>query len=396
MSSGKSRKERYSLHNAVKLLQSGEEYFSALENLIHSAHEEIHLQTYILAQDETGQRIANALIQASSVRGVKVYLLVDAYGSQNLSGAFIQNLKQAGIQFQKYGRFYSHGRLHIGRRLHRKVVVADGKSAIVGGINISNNYNDIQGQKAWLDFAVLLHGAVCNRLHLICRQRWMNIRFKKFSGKIRKPHLSASSSHTSEMLVRVSQNDFLRRKNDTAITYRNAIRQSMSTIIIVGGYFLPGGQVRRLLKSAVRRGVKICVLVSEKSDVSLAINARRYLYDWLLRYNIAIYEYIPSNVHGKVLVADSKFVSVGSYDLNNLSTYSNIELNIDIRDEAFALKCVHTLKRIMENECRLVTKEYFEKEITLFQRLINWFSYRFVKTFFVLSVWLANRKDKDI
>lgn len=377
------------------MLQSGDEFFTALEGMINNARQEIHLQTYILANDETGKRITDALIEASRVRKVKVYLLVDAYGSQNLPLAFISELESAGIQFRKYGRFYSNGKLHIGRRLHRKIVVADGEVAIVGGINISNNYNDLPASHAWLDFAVLVRGVICNRLNLLCRQRWLKTRFKKLSLKIRKPKLHEAAGVAAQTLVRVSQNDFLRRKNEVAITYRQTIRQSMSSIIIVGGYFLPGGQVRRLLKNAIQRGVRISILVSAKSDVKLAIYARQYLYDWLLRNHICIYEYLPSNVHGKVLVSDSKFVSIGSYDLNNLSTYSNIELNLDIHNEEFASLCRNSLESIMHKDCRLITKADYEQHITLFQRLINWFSYRFVKTFFVLSVWLANKREKD-
>ena len=88
-------------------------------------------------------------------------------------------------------------------------------------------------------------------------------------------------------------------------------------------------------------------------------------------------------------------MSIGSYDLNNLSTYSNIELNLDIHNEEFAVLCKNKLESIMQKDCRLITKADYEQHITLFQRLINWFSYRFVKTFFVLSVWLANKREKD-
>ncbi len=395
MSQGTKKKERYTSNNSVHLLQSGERFFSALELLIREAKEEIHFQTYILADDETGQRIANALMEAARHRNVKVYLLVDAYGSQQLSTAFIRELEDSGIEFRKYGQFYSHGNLHIGRRLHRKVVVADGHVSIVGGINISNNYNDRPGFKAWLDFAVLVKGSASRRLQLICRQRWLNIRFKRFSKRILKPHLASVHHQSANTLVRVSQNDFIRRKNEVAIAYRQAIRQSMHSLLIVGGYFLPGGQVRRLLREASRRNVVVCILVPENSDVKPAIYARQYLYDWLLRNKIRIYEYLPSNVHGKMLIADSKFVSIGSYDLNNLSTYSNIELNLDIRDDSFSLKCENLINEIIKNDCKLITKEDFERQITWLHRLRNWFSYRFVKTFFVLALWFANKKERD-
>ena len=193
--------------------------------------------------------------------------------------------------------------------------------------------------------------------------------------------------------VRVGQNDYLYRKNEIARVYRDSIRTCERTLTLVGGYFLPGGQTRRILRDAVQRGIDIKIIVSYKSDVKLVYMARRYLYSWLLKNKIRIYEYHPSNVHGKVLIADSKFTSIGSYDLNNLSTYSNIELNLSISDENFATDFENILEEIIAKQCSLVTESDFRKRVNSIDFFLSWISYQLVKTFFMLSLLLAKKSE---
>lgn len=386
-------KSPYKRGNNVAWIQSGKAYFDLLEKLIDSARQEIHLQTYIFASDETGNKIADALIRAAK-RKIQVFLLVDAFGSKDLSAQTIQSFKNAGIHYREFGRFFSHGTMHIGRRMHHKITVIDGQISIVGGINISNNYNAIHGTIPWLDFAVILKGNISSRIRFICLKRWKN-KIKTVHDK-RKfllfPTLLAAKGSSP---VRVRRNDFTLNKFEISISYREAIRSSKNSILLVGGYFLPGGRTRRLLKKAIERGVDICVIVSEQSDVTLVVNARRYLYQWLLRNKINVYEYQPSNVHGKVLISDNKWTSIGSYDMNNLSTYSNIELNVDIKDELFSANLSNHIHSIREKDCKKINREDFQKKSTVFYKLKLWFSYRIVKTFFVLSALLAGNAEGE-
>lgn len=383
----------YLKKNLVTLVQSGEDFMRSCEDVIAGAETEIHLQTYILEPDETGRRIMDALKAASESRKVKVFVLVDAYGSQNLSSAFRRELMDSGVQIKRFGKLYSRGSFHIGRRLHRKVLVADGKIAVVGGINISNKYTDQINSPAWLDFAVKVQGDAARRLLLVCRIKWKRAGFSGFPKQLRagiEPQVLLSEAG---VYVKVSQNDYINRKNEIAKSYRREISNSKRSITIVGGYFLPGGYMRRLLKEAVLRGVEIKIIVSYHSDVRLVFLARRYLYTWMLRNKISIYEYKPANVHGKVLICDSKFVSIGSYDINNLSTYSNIELNLEISDEKFAKQVNDRLEEIIEKNCVLVTIKNFRKRINPLTMFQSWISYQLVKTLFVLSVLLAKKTE---
>jgi cardiolipin synthase len=383
----------YLKKNLVKLIRSGEEFISNLEALINTAEKEIHLQTYIFEPDETGRRVMDALKQASIKRGIKIFVLVDAYGSQNFGAKYLREMTDAGIEFRYFGKLFSRGSFHIGRRLHRKVLVADGRMAIVGGMNISNKYSGQGETPEWLDFAVRVDGDSARRLLLICRKKWMRTRFKRYPKNLREGILNAEGDSKAVVAVKVGQNDYIYRKNEIAKVYRQSIKTCEQTLTLVGGYFLPGGQTRRILKDAVQRGVDIKLIVSYKSDVKLVYMARRYLYSWLLKNKIRIYEYHPSNVHGKVLIADGKFTSIGSYDLNNLSTYSNIELNLNISDENFAKDFENILEEIIANQCSLVTEADFRKRVNSIDFFLSWISYQLVKTLFMLSLLLAKKSE---
>lgn len=372
----------------IKLLSSGGGFFEMLEKLIDEAREEIHFQVYIFLPDKTGLRIANALLRAS-LRGVKIFLLIDAFGSADFPSEIQQQLQQAGAEIKRYGPLFKGGRFHIGRRLHRKVIIFDRKKAIVAGLNISDNYNDIPGRKAWLDFAVIVEGVVVSKLYSICLQRWIKKPLRALPLK-----KILTSQKTLSTIIRVRQNDMIRGLNEANASCRREIKNAMHTLFIVGGYFLPGGRVRRLLRHAVSRGVRVKIILAAESDVAIQRNAIQYLYQWMLRNGIQIYEYLPSNVHGKALIADKKIVLVGSYDMNNLSTYSNIELNLDIPSEPLAASFQSELEKIAMTDCRLIGAEELYRRTNIWKRFKYWFSYQAVKSLFMMATWLA-RDDKE-
>lgn len=388
-SNWRSTNKPYVPGNSAEWMESGQKYFQKLCDLIDLAEEEIHLQTYIFIDDETGKKIAKALIRAA-IRGVSVFILVDAFGSKGISGNCLKSLTDVGIRVKKFGELYSRGRFHIGRRLHRKLLVIDQKIAVVGGINISDQYAGTKISLPWLDFAVLVSGQICFKLALIGRGRWKEHVFSKKRLKPLKIPLKFNS-----VLLRVRRNDFIRNQNEIAIGYRKAIRRAEKSILIVGGYFLPGGRTRRLFRNAVRRGVEVKILVAEKSDVGIMVNARKYLYSWLTENGIKVFEYNPSNVHGKVLVIDNKWTTIGSYDLNNLSSYSNIELNLDIKNEIFSENISDYINDLIVHKSKEVTLQSTLLQQTIIVKLKCFLAYRFVKIMFVLTFLLAGKMKEE-
>jgi cardiolipin synthase len=156
-------------------------------------------------------------------------------------------------------------------------------------------------------------------------------------------------------------------------------RNARSHVTIICSYFLPGKQIRRLLSRASRRGVKIKIITAGPSDVMLAKHAERWMYDWLLRNKIELYEYQPAVLHAKVSVCDSEWLTIGSYNINNISAYASIELNLDVRNAAFATAVEQRLDTIILHDCVHITKEKHVRTKNIFKQLIRWFSYEFIR-----------------
>lgn len=177
--------ENYTVNNKVRLIRGGKEYFNLLVQLINQATDTIHLQTYIFENDETGRLIGNALMQAAR-RKINVFLLVDAYASQSLSKTFIKELKEAGVHFRFFETFFKTKHFYLGRRLHHKVVVTDTRYALVGGLNISNNYNEWNEHSAWLDFALYAEGEIAQQLCVLCWKGWQDFPRKWILRRVNK------------------------------------------------------------------------------------------------------------------------------------------------------------------------------------------------------------------
>jgi cardiolipin synthase A/B len=382
---------KYSDRNKIKLIRGGAAYFDLLLQLINDAAESIHLQTYIYNDDETGLLIANAL-KAAAKRNVQVYLLTDGYASQIMSQKFIDELREAGIHFRFFEPFFKGKNYYFGRRMHHKVFVADAKLALVGGINIADRYNDMPGEPAWLDFALHAEGEIAKELCVLCWKTWNGFPEKMSLTPCEEKDLSFDFNKEETSLVRMRRNDWVRRKNEISATYIEMFRHAQSHITILCSYFLPGKIIRRLLSNAAKRGVKIKVITAGRSDIMLAKYAERWLYDWLLRNKIELYEYRPAILHAKVAVCDAEWLTIGSYNVNNISAYASIELNLDVRNAVFAKKLEQILDKIIDTDCVHITKEKHRQSKNIFKQFVRWCSYQFIRiVFYVLTFYFKRR-----
>jgi cardiolipin synthase len=394
MSSRRSRKgaEHYTNLNRVELVRGGKPYFDRLLQMIGSAQETIHVQTYIYDSDETGQLVADALAGAVK-RNVQVYLLADGYASKRMSKSFINTLKEGGINFHFFNPLFKSKYFYFGRRLHHKVVVVDTKYALVGGVNITDRYNDMPGKPAWLDFALYMEGEAAKELCVLCWKTLNNypVNMGLTPCEQKEIHLDIPLQASCEVSMR--RNDWVRRKNEISATYIDMFRTSESHITILCSYFLPGRVIRRQLRYAAGRGVKIKVITAGRSDVKLAKYAERYMYDWLLRNKIELYEYLPTILHGKIAVCDSLWVTIGSYNINNISAYASIELNMNVRDEAFTKDAEQVLLQIAEKDCIQVTKEYNKRTKNIIKQFVRWLSYESIRLTFYLFTFYFKRRN---
>lgn len=381
----------YTVINQVKLLRAGSSYFNVLLNLIDNATENIYIQTYIFDDDETGRQVASALKEAVK-RKVNVYVMADGYASQPLSSSFVEEIASAGINFRFFESLLKSRNFYFGRRLHHKIAVFDARYALVGGINISNRYNDLPEKPAWLDFALYVEGEIAKQLCDFCLTFWNGYHYKNNLITCPSKPISFFFLSENQSKVRMRRNDWVYRKNEISATYVEMLRNAQSHVTILCSYFLPGKVIRKQMSQAIKRGVTVRVIAAGRSDVMLAKYAERWLYDWLLRRGLELYEYQKNILHGKIAVCDDEWMTIGSYNINNISAYASIELNLDVLNPAFAGEVRELLEQIIANDCIRITYEHHIKTRSIFTQLSRWLSYQFIRMlFYIFTFYFKHR-----
>jgi cardiolipin synthase len=377
MSGGK-KYRCYTLHNRIELVKGGSFYFNRLKELIQNARYCIYIRVYIWHDDETGSAIAEALINAAK-RNVSVFVTADGYASQGLPKEFIRNLKIHGIHFRYFEPLMRSTHFYFGRRLHEKIVSIDETIALVGGINFADRYNDVDAP-AWLDYALQVEGEAACNVFQYCYQQWENNpAVSKF--------VADEALLKENCSVRIRFNDWVKGKNQVWRTYFNWFNQAEESITIMCSYFLPGRVLRKRLGLAAKRGVKVKLILAGPSDVMLAKYAERYLYRWMLRNKIEIYEYQPSVLHAKMMVVDDRWVTIGSFNVNNVSAYASMEMNFDVRNKPFASSVQKTMETIIEKDCIQVTRKSPVFNAGLFKQFIQKSSYELIRVILNLSTF---------
>ena len=394
MSSRKKKKGSapFSIQNRVELIHGGREYFERLNQLIEGAKESIHLQTYILSEDETGIKVAESLIRAAG-RKVQVNLVVDGYASQALSSGFISKLEAAGILFRFFEPIWRTKYYYFGRRLHHKVAVFDERFALVGGINISNNYNQFPGVNPWFDFALFVEGEVAIELCVLCWKTWYGFSPGMAQTPCEEKQIFFDIEPSERSAVRMRRNDWVRSKNEISKSYLEIFRHAKSQITIVSSYFLPGDEFKRRMRAAIRRGVRIKLVVTRSSDVYIAKQAERHMYRWLLKNRMEIYEYKPAVLHAKLAICDEEWMTIGSYNVNNISAFASIELNLDVKNKTFVSSVREMVEAIIERDCERVTESDFASHNGFFSRIWQEVCFICVRILFFLFTFYFSQKE---
>jgi cardiolipin synthase A/B len=383
-------KSHFFTKNHVTLIKSGSKYFELLLTLINKASASIHLQVYIIENDATGKKVLEAL-QAAAQRGVLVYVLADGYASQSLPAAVVKQLTSAGIHFRFFAPILKSRNFYFGRRMHHKVFVADGQHALVGGINIGDRYNDTAAGKAWLDFALYAQGEVAVSLCKFCLKKW-----KRFGQNPTLPSCTAKSqpgNNKDEWSdIRIRRNDWVKNKNEISVTYTQLLKTAKKEVVICCSYFLPGAIIRKVFAATTKRGVKVKVIIAGKSDVPISKYAERWLYDWLLKHDIELYEYQPNVLHAKIGVCDEEWLTIGSYNVNQISAYASIELNLDVHNTNFVASVKKELEQVIEKDCVRITMKEHLRTKNILKQFVRWCSYQFIKIVFSIFTFYFRKQ----
>ncbi len=381
-------KENWHKGNSISLLENGDELFPRMIQIIDQAHHEILLETFIWFDDPVGQKIKQALIDAA-LRGVWVSVLVDGYGSHFLPRSFIEQLTEAGV------RFYVHDpqatwfrvRLNIFKRMHRKLLVVDGRTAFVGGINLAHNQISDYGVNFKQDYAVELQGPVVEDI-----RRFLHTSAQEYATDklefVELPEVSRSGKNAGEVEIRFVTRDNKRHRTAIERQFLRKMRKAKSHITIANPYFFPGYRMLRELRRAARRGVKVRLLVQGKLGSPLAKRAARALYDFLVESGVEVYEYWERQLHGKIAAIDGDWSTVGSSNLDPLSLSLNLEANVVVLDPGFNQLVTQRILELMgEHRTRQINASWIHR-----RTLVKWFgsflAFHFLRHFPRLADWL--------
>ncbi len=367
--------------NKVKLLENGEEFYPAVFEAIARAEREVLIETFILFEDPVGRQLKDALTAAAK-RGVKVEITVDGYGSCDFTPEFVGPMVEAGVKLHSFDPQPKvlGVRTNLFRRLHRKFVVVDRKIAFVGGLNFSEDHLISFGEQAKQDYAVQVEGPVVADIHSVIADKEVRASMPRWDGW----DLPGRAGNVRALLA---NRDNHRNPTDIEWHYREAIKNARDEILIANAYFFPGFHFLRALRNAARRGVKVKLILQGNPDKPVVQWATTTFYDYLMRAGVEIHEYSKRPLHGKVAVIDGQWSTVGSFNLDALSMFLNLEANLIMTDRAFAALLRGRLLKLIEQDCRALDSKTAPPR-TLIRQIASYFIFHLTRRFPALFGWL--------
>ncbi len=312
----------------VRLLLDGKQSLVAMLEAIASARREILLEMYWIGDDIVGHAFVGALTDAAN-RGVTVRVVFDAIGSLAIGLPFFAPLLARGGLVREYNTIspWTMGVVEV--RDHRKLLVVDGERAITGGVNLAKQWAPIEaGGDGWRDDMIEVIGQTAAELRTFFFGTW-----HRLTRERNPPGLSPIPRQPTR---RVSVLSSRNRRHRIHRAYVRRIRRAEKSVDIANPYFVPDFIVMRALLAARRHGVRVRIMVPERSDIPLLRYAQNGLLERLLRRGVEIYALPGPMMHQKTAIIDDAWVTIGSYNLDERSLRKNLELNVAVEDATFA------------------------------------------------------------
>jgi cardiolipin synthase len=362
--------------NKVSLLADGQDTYVAMFKAIQTAKDHINVESYIIEDDETGRKFSDLLLQ-KKVEGVQINLIYDSVGSMNTPTSFFQRLRDGGIQvveFNPINPLEARGKWGLTQRDHRKILIADGKVAIIGGINISEVYSSspLRGKERvkapihWRDTDIQIEGPAVAEFQKLFLDTWLKQKGPKLSGRNYFPVLK----ERGKSLVRVAGSTPGEINRIPFIVYVSAIVFAEHSIHMTNSYFIPDDQILKALTDAAERGVDVKIILPGITDSQLALYAQRFYYSDLLKSGVKLYEHSTSLLHAKTAVVDKVWSTVGSTNMDFLSLLNNDEVNAFILSHEFAVDMEEMFVRDLADSHQIQWAEW--KERPVFQKIRTW------------------------
>lgn len=318
--------------NRIQTLENGNEIFPAMLAAIRGAKKSINFETFIYSKGKIPEAFTEALAERARA-GVRVNVIVDAVGSSK-SRSYRKELIKAGANVEPFHTVFWFDPRRFNHRTHRKLLIVDGKIGFIGGVGIADYWNgNASTPEEWRDTHYRVEGPVVAQLQGAFQSNWFDTREEILQGSDYFPGLASRGT----MQARVFNSSPRQNRSSVVLSYQLAIASARHTLLIQSPYFIPDDALIDSICAAARRGVKVQITMpNEHIDMGSVRRASRQRWSKLLEAGVELYEYQPTMIHSKLLIADGLFVSVGSANFDFRSLLINDESNMNVLDAAFA------------------------------------------------------------
>ena len=318
--------------NRAELLIDGPVTYAAMYAQIEGARRRIHLENYIIHGDSCGRGFAERLMERAR-SGIVVRVMYDWVGSFTTSRRFWRRLRDAGVEVRGFGPFSMTDPLLVFARDHRKLLVVDGEHAVIGGLCIGDEWlgDAAKGRLPWRDTAIALEGPAARELDTTFHRAWT------FNGGAAPDDAREHEDPppvAGDTEVRVVATEPGRERGYRTIDLMLGV--SAARIWVTEAYLSAPQRMYQAFKDAARDGADVRLLLPGSSDIRAVRNLSRVGYRGLLRAGVRIWEWNGPMLHGKTIVADSRWVRIGSSNLNPSSLLANWEIDVFVYGEALA------------------------------------------------------------
>jgi cardiolipin synthase len=340
--------------NAFDVLTNGDQIFPAMLAAINGARRRISFETYIFDTGEVANRFTEAFERAAR-RGVAVSLVVDAVGTSAEAKEHFERLRQAGCRVAQFNVPAWYSLEEVNYRTHRKILVVDGETGFTGGVGVADHWlGNADSKDHWRDTQVRVRGPVVRMMEAAFYENFLEA--DGTAPPLLDPPPPPAGDEGEALVVRSSPSG---GSNELKRLYQLALAAAKRSVDITTPYFVTDESTLWSLEDAVRRGVKVRVVMEgDLTDAMPVKYASRHMYDRLLQQGIELYEYQPTMMHTKALMVDGIWSIFGSANFDNRSLELNDEMNLAVNSHGLARRFQDDFEADLKASRRITLEEW--------------------------------------
>ena len=352
----------FTCNNTVELLVDGEQTYSSMFEALEKAEKYIIFQFYIFRLDSTGKKFAEVLLR-KAIQGIQINFLYDEIGSE-IPASFIKEFERAGIDICHFNSLSGRGHFQVNFRNHRKILIIDGKSAFVGGLNIGDDYLGLWPELGpWRDTHLKLEGPSVLATQMIHAKDWFWCRQVDLKVEW------TISSTRGEANILILPSGPADEKHTCLLAHIAMVNSAQERLWIANPYLVPPEPLLDAILLAALRGVEVRFLLPSYSDAWIVMIACEVYISRLLQYGVKVYRYEGGFMHQKVMLVDDLFAVVGSANFDFRSMFINFEITVIGQEKKFIDDVKRMLIKDFEKSRLISTEEY--QNLSLWKRITS-------------------------